>query len=71
MLIYTKKQYYFNGLDLVVAREQLGLSQYEFSEKAGWSQQQQSKLECMVGHVLTPEIQSGLEKVGIVLEFSH
>lgn len=70
MQIYLKKQYYFQGLELVLEREKRGLTQVQFAEQAGWTQQQQSKMEAMIDHSITPEIEAGFKKLGIFLEYA-
>ena len=71
MQIYMKKQYFFQGLDLVLEREKLGLTQAEFADRAGWTQQQQSKIECMCNHALTSELEQAFKKIGVYLEYNE
>jgi transcriptional regulator with XRE-family HTH domain len=44
-----------SGLDIVRAREYLGLTQAEFAAKCGWTQQEQSHLEAADGHQVMPD----------------
>lgn len=64
--IYLKEELYFWGFELAEARESLGLSQAEFAEKCGWTQQYQSQLELPgIKHRLSLEKREVLMNVGI------
>lgn len=64
--VHFKEEMYFWGIDLVKAREALNLSQAEFAEKCGWTQQHQSQLELPgIEHKLDSEKKEALTKIGI------
>jgi transcriptional regulator with XRE-family HTH domain len=46
---------YFTGVELVEARERFGLTQEQFAELCGWTQQYQSDLENTPRHDLMPD----------------
>lgn len=63
---HFKEELCFWGIELTRARESLGLSQAEFAERCGWTQQQQSKLEQPgIEHKLDFDKREALAKVGI------
>lgn len=59
--------YDFEGTDLTKAREELGLTEEEFANKCGWSQQYQSQLEIPgIKHRLSFKRRLHLAKGGII-----
>jgi len=50
--LITPSKYHrtLNGTELVKWREAIGLTQAEFAERCGWSQQQQSRFETPYDH---------------------
>ena len=68
---HTKPQHYYRGIDLVSARDALGLSQEQFAAKCGWSQQNQSKLELPgIEHTLTFDMQEAFARSGVYIDTS-
>ena len=54
MVIYPSKYHRaVKGTELVKCREDMGLTQTEFAEKCGWSQQFQSRIERPGEHEIT------------------
>ena len=64
--IHTKSILYFTGLDMVKAREQLGLTQEEFAFKCGWKQQNQQQLEAPgIRHYLDSNKRERFKRAGL------
>ena len=64
--VQVREQIFFSGVEMVKAREALGLSQGEFAQKCGWTQQNQQQLELPgVLHRLNFSKREAFKKAGI------
>jgi len=52
-----------NGVELLKAREDMGLSQAQFADMCGWSHQYQSRLEVPEEHEISKDNAERIEKV--------
>ena len=59
----SRFHFVIDGTALVKAREKRGMTQAEFAEKCGWTQQFQSKLEQPTEHEISREAGQSLERV--------
>lgn len=58
----TKHQLEYDGTDLVIARENMGLNQTDFGELCGWSAPHQCELEKPGIHYISNEKAERIEK---------
>jgi len=68
--IGRKTEYFIRGMNLLDAREELGLTQRELADKLGWSQQNISLIEGqLLPHAIGKDVIEQFKKVGLSIEF--